>query len=184
MITVRDLMTPEPSAIEPEMTLREAVEWLASEGYGGAPVVSQGRLVGVVSATDLLEFESTHPGIPSARDLGGPESQAEPADGWDGEDQDPPSGWFRDMWADSAASLTGRFADPSGPEWDFLSEHTVAEVMTRRVITLDAATGADEAAGVMVRGGVHRVLVTEGDALVGILTSMDLVRAVADGKLR
>ena len=35
----------------------------------------------------------------------------------------------------------------------------------------------------MQRVGVHRVLVMEGDALVGIVSSLDLVKAVAARKV-
>lgn len=36
----------------------------------------------------------------------------------------------------------------------------------------------------MYRGAMHRVLVTEGRQLVGIVTTTDIVRAVASGLLK
>jgi CBS domain-containing protein len=35
----------------------------------------------------------------------------------------------------------------------------------------------------MIRHNIHRVLVLEGDELIGIATAMDIVRAVAVGLL-
>lgn len=183
MLTLRDLMTPEVMTLDPEMTLREAVERLVSEGISGAPVVVGGRLVGVVSGTDILEFESTNPGVPSFRsgqqewgELGAPIL-------WEEDVSDPPAAWFREMWGESGADVAERMADPETPEWDFLAEHVVGEVMTRRVVALGPDSPVSEAARVMVGSGIHRLLVTDDDTLVGIVSAMDFVRAVAEGKL-
>lgn len=54
---VRDLMTSDPVTVAPDSTLREVAEKLSAEHVGGVPVVTAGRrLVGVVSATDLIDF--------------------------------------------------------------------------------------------------------------------------------
>lgn len=183
MITLRHLMTPEVHTLDPNMTLREAVELLADWGVSGAPVVSGGRLVGVVSGTDILEFESSSPGVPTWR--GDQQEWGEWGPPQDVEDEatDPPSAYFRDMWADSEAGVSERMGAPDTPEWDFLSEHVVGEVMTRRVLSLPPDAGIAEAARTMVDTGVHRLLVVEDDRLVGIVSTMDFVRAVAEGKL-
>jgi CBS domain-containing protein len=41
-----------------------------------------------------------------------------------------------------------------------------------------------EAADYMRRVGIHRVLVMEGEELLGILTALDLAKAVADHRLQ
>lgn len=52
---MRELMEPCVLTVEPELPLRELGDFLASEEISGAPVVDQtGRLVGVVSQTDLV----------------------------------------------------------------------------------------------------------------------------------
>jgi CBS domain-containing protein len=65
---VRDLMTRDVGALDPNMSLREAIEVLRREGVSGAPVVQNQKLVGVVSATDILEFQATQPGVPAYRE--------------------------------------------------------------------------------------------------------------------
>ena len=40
-----------------------------------------------------------------------------------------------------------------------------------------------EVAQMMVTRGVHRLLVTEGRGLLGLVTTLDLVRAIADGRI-
>ncbi len=182
MRTLADLMTSELVVLDPDMTLREAVERLVSEGISGAPVVSGGRLVGVVSATDILEFEATNPGVPSFREEQG-DDPWEPPEFLDEEVSEPPAAFFRDLWGDSGADVAERMEDTGSPEWDLLREHVVGEVMTRRVVALPPGTPLEEAARVMIGAGIHRVLVTEADVLVGLVSAMDFVRAVAEGAL-
>ncbi len=184
MLNLGDLMTTDVVTLEPEMTLREAGEKLSAGGLSGAPVVSTGRLVGVLSGTDLLEFESTNPGVPTRRSQQAEWGEWGPADLWEQDVSEPPSAYFVDMWADSGADVAERIAEPESPEWDFLEEHVVGEVMTRKVIAFPPNTDVTSAARVMVDKDVHRVLIAEGDKLFGIVTTMDLVRAIADGRLR
>lgn len=184
MPKVKDLMTPEVMTLEPEMTLREALEELVASGVSGAPVVSGGqRIAGVVSATDILEFQAATPGIPARRG-GGPEEPGD-EDTFQADDAtDPPAAYFVHMWDDSESDVLARVSDAEGPEWDVLQEHTVSEAMTRRVISVGADDDATHAARVMVRTGAHRVLVVDAaGALEGIVSTMDIVRAVADGRI-
>lgn len=184
MATVRHLMTPDPMTLEPEMTLRDAVERLSDAGVTGAPVVSGGGLVGVVSATDIMEFQSSNPGVPSFRDEQQEWGEWGPADLWEEDVTDPPAAYFRDMWADAGADVAERMAESESPEWDALSEHVVGEVMTRAVLAVPPEAGLAEAAKLMVERGIHRLIVAEDHQLVGIISTMDFVRAVADGRLR
>jgi CBS domain-containing protein len=183
MLTLLELMTPEVVTLHPDMSLRDAVEELSANGFSGAPVVAQGRLVGVVSTSDILDFESATPGVPSYRAEQQEWGDWGPAQRWEEEVSEPPAAYFRDLWADSGAELVERMGAPESPEWDWLAEHVVAEVMTRKVLALPPNTPAAEAAGVMARSGVHRILVTVDDELVGLVSAMDFVRAVAEGKL-
>jgi acetoin utilization protein AcuB len=53
-ILVRQLMTRDPITIPPSATLEAAVRLLSSHKIGALPVVESGRLVGIISARDLL----------------------------------------------------------------------------------------------------------------------------------
>ena len=83
----------------------------------------------------------------------------------------------------SSARPHSEMAVPAGPEWDALDEHTVAEVMSLRILSVSPTADVRTLAQLMDAEGVHRLLVMEDDALVGIVTSLDLVRAVARGDL-
>ena len=56
MLRVRDIMTRTMLTLTPERTLREAMNLLVGNRVTVAPVMHRGRMVGVLSATDLLEF--------------------------------------------------------------------------------------------------------------------------------
>ena len=61
MATVRELMASDPVTVEPEETLRKAADLLTASGVSGAPVTANGRVVGVVTLTDITQFEAeTH----------------------------------------------------------------------------------------------------------------------------
>jgi CBS domain-containing protein len=55
----------------------------------------------------------------------------------------------------------------------------VAEIMTGNVVTVTGGTPLDEVVRLLERRRIKRVPVVEGDALVGILSRLDLLRALA-----
>lgn len=61
----------------------------------------------------------------------------------------------------------------------YSSEHTVADVMSRDVKSLPPRTEVAAAAEFMNASGIHRVLVMTDEHLDGIVSSMDIVDAVA-----
>src|SRR5256885_17137328 len=58
---------------------------------------------------------------------------------------------------------------------------TVADVMSRKLLTVEPTTDLSEAAGKMNERGVGAALVLSGDSVSGILTERDVLRAVATG---
>lgn len=178
MVRLHDIMTVDVLTLGPEATLREAAELLFHEHVSGVPVVAGEQVVGVVSATDVLDFVSSEPGVPTERremlEWGGwPDAEA-----WD-EGAESPGAFFVDYWADAGADVQERFETTQGPEWDRLEEHTVGEVMSHTVLALDPAAEVREAAKLMLKAGVHRILVLEDGHLVGLVTSTDIMKAVA-----
>ena len=49
-----DMMTPDPTTIEPDASVREAARVISQSGHNRLPVVEHGRLVGVVTRVDVL----------------------------------------------------------------------------------------------------------------------------------
>lgn len=65
-----------------------------------------------------------------------------------------------------------------------LPKQAVREVMTREVVSVTPDQSVQEAAQRMVHHKIHRVLVLEGSALAGVLSTKDLMTAVQDHKVR
>ena len=59
----------------------------------------------------------------------------------------------------------------------------VQEIMSQPARTITSDTTVREAARQMLYLDVHRLFVTEDDQLVGVVSTTDIVRAVATGKL-
>ena len=53
--TVRDSMTPSPRTIKPSMTIKDAAGRMLRFGHNRLMVVEEGRLVGLLSATDVIK---------------------------------------------------------------------------------------------------------------------------------
>jgi len=181
MLKVHDIMTRDVLTLTADLPLRDAMTLFSRHHVSGAPVTAGDRLVGVLSTTDIMDFESDTPGVPEER----PEMELEE---WEGpaewvEGEEAPAAFFSELWSDAGADVLERFAEVRGPEWDALADRTVGEAMHQGVCTVAPGTDVYEAADYMDRAGVHRLLVTDKQRLVGILTSRDIVRAVARRRL-
>lgn len=64
-----------------------------------------------------------------------------------------------------------------------LEDVTIDEVMTRKVHSLPPDCSVDEAAALMGAKQIHRVLVMQGDVMLGIVTTSDVAKAVAEHKI-
>jgi len=183
-LTVRDIMSTEVLVLDPDVTLRDAVELLSARHITGAPVVGAGRVLGVISANDILAFEADTPGVPTERpeqsEQDGPEEPEE--EEW-AEELEAPGAYFNEAWSDAGADVGERFQELQGPEWDVLNEHTVEEAMSRGVRAVSPDMDVAGAAAYMLSQRVHRAIVLDSDNLVGIVTATDIMRAVADGRI-
>jgi len=54
MSSIRDLMTENPTTVEPSATLVEAARVMAQEDVGPVPVVEGGRVVGILTDRDIV----------------------------------------------------------------------------------------------------------------------------------
>lgn len=172
MLTVGELMSDDLVTVTPSYTLREAAEAMAEEHVSGLPVVDDGMAVGVISATDLMGFAADATGEEAGPNRGR-------AAGPGGGGAEIPSGYYTDQWAEDAYQAR-ELLDTDRPEWNALEEHTVSEYMTRALITLAPDAPVQEAAGAMLGAGVRRLLVVDVDRLVGLISSTDVLQAVAE----
>ena len=149
---VRDLMSPDVMTVGDEMTTDELARYLIEREISGAPVVdSQGHLIGVVSMTDIGR------------------NMAEPSD----VELSRRSGFYRDVAADFMLEEPGeRYVEERAV--------TVRDVMTPVIHQVPVTASVREAARIMVDQHIHRLVVTQGKEPVGIITSMDVLKMVAE----
>src|SRR5215813_14770330 len=163
MLRLRDIMSTNLVTVSPETSIREAMELFGKNHVSGAPVVSGGKLAGVVSGGDLMTFASALPGVPTERELADASNAYDNEDSVerDAEDEDEPAAaYFAELWDDAGVDASERASTVSTPEWNFLEEHDVSEVMTRApLVVLDPDSDMATAAALMSERGIHRVLV-------------------------
>ncbi len=179
MLKLRDIMTRDVVTIDPTLSIRDAMELVGTRHVGGAPVVAGGKVVGVISMTDLVQFAASSSVSPTDRAIDAVWEEPEPAaDG----DVAAEAAFFAEAWSDAGADIVEPSEGVAGSEWRALDEHTVSEVMTRDVRSLPPGTAVVEAAALMTKEGIHRVLVTDCGQLVGIVSLTDIAKAVAEHK--
>ena len=60
-LTANDFMTPNPITIGPDDTIAEAARLMVEHKVGGLPVVEDGRLMGIITETDLCRLLMMQP---------------------------------------------------------------------------------------------------------------------------
>ncbi|MGD2216289.1 MAG: CBS domain-containing protein [Gemmatimonadales bacterium] len=171
MLKLKDLMNSDVVSVSPDLTLRELLEVFTEQEMSGAPVVTGSQVVGVISMTDVFDFQEDNGGIslrPGVDEPDGPgKKRSGSQDSWD------PTEEALD-WARAARER----------DLDLLDQYTVADVMTREVLSQPSSTPVRKAARHMLGLGISRILVIDKGVLQGIVTTTDIVRAVAEGKLK
>jgi len=145
-ITAADVMNPRVLPAAADWTLPELADFLIEHQISGAPVVDPtGRLLGVVSVTDLAAALAQLPQAAAVSDFF--------QRAW-------PEGPSREALADLAARGERR---------------TVREIMTPHVYTVTEDTPVGELAETLIEEHVHRLLVTREERVVGIVSTSDLL---------
>lgn len=151
-------------------SVRDAAALLADHGITGVPVVdTHGEVRGVLSAKDILGAAVESGPLP-LEGLGGmTESDTD---------------WFDELsYVDARTPVPEVPWEQVWPASSGLEERRVGEIMNRNRFSVEPDTPVDELARYLTQRAIHRALVLERDRLVGIVTSYDVMRAVADGKL-
>ena len=170
MLTVRDIMTTAVTTFSPETTIREAIEVLTEQHLSGAPAVSGNKVVGVVSITDLLAFIVNAPQEQLASEDESVAEAWEDSPSYDGELEDAMQYPVSDAIVDESTPYTSSLLD----------QHTVEEAMTAHVISVKPDASLKTAATLMRNCNVHRLIVMEGKHLKGILSALDIAKAVSE----
>ncbi|WP_106390868.1 CBS domain-containing protein [Enhygromyxa salina] len=126
---VSKIMTVGVQTVHTGQKLSEVRKLLADNPYHHVPVVSGDKLIGMISATDMIKL-----------------------------------------------SLAIYGADQRAVDAMLDGEHSIESVMTKELVTISSKDTVRAAAEVFGGGLFHSLPVVEGDKLVGLVTSTDVIR--------
>ena len=150
--TARDIMITDVVTVSYAAPLSEVERLLVENKISGMPVVDEaGHVVGVVSIKDLVERYAEDPDSRPRREPGYYHLSLEDMDDEDYEAFDLPKE----------------------------GEETAEGLMTPEIYAIDADASISDIAAAMASHRVHRLLVQDGNKFVGIVTTLEVLEAVA-----
>lgn len=152
---VADIMQKQVKTIAPDKSLPELERALLRWRIGAMPVVERGKLIGIVSRSDVVRQ------LCLERSLG--EAMADA---------------YRDQTdarfaAESQAAIAGEIGVR-------IERRRVRDVMIQDVVTVPPDLPVQKAAQLLLERRIHRLPVVENGKLVGIVSSLDFARLVAE----
>ncbi|HLU38885.1 MAG TPA: CBS domain-containing protein [Planctomycetota bacterium] len=150
-LTAGEIMQPSVISVSRRTPIAEVARTLAEHRISGCPVTDEaGQIVGVVSLRNLVERYA------------------------EGADREPVSGFY-----DAPAWDTDEeYGLPSSAVPDTV-EDVAADVMSGEVYAVEKTATVPEVARTMMQYSVHRLLVRHRGQFIGLVSSTDVLRAVA-----
>jgi CBS domain-containing protein len=162
MTQVRDIMQTEVVTVSPDTTLHDLARVFSEYDISGAPVVDeQGRVRGVVSTSDVIRFAAEEVDVNLRRFREG----LVPSGDWVAEGE----------LESSVESNVDRFLGSD------LDDYVVENIMTSANFHVEPGASLAELAEFLLKGRIHRALVMEDNTLLGIVTTVDVLRAIGRG---
>lgn len=152
-LTAGDLMTEDMVTVPMSASARDIERTLVENGISGAPVRdTSGAIVGIVSWRDVMEYFAQS-------------ADSEPHR---------PHAFFRFTDADTLEA---------GEEIEVPVDDAAvaADMMSTDLLTTERNATLRELSRAMITHRVHRLLVRDGEAIVGIVSSFDILEALASG---
>jgi CBS domain-containing protein len=161
MWKVREIMQTKVVTVSPELPVRALVQVLAKSRISGVPVVdAAGVILGVVSATDVMALAA----------WGAEAHVADVREDEEGASDEESAWYFRTM---DMPPIDLHHGD------DRMSEYVVEDIMTPAAFSVGPDDTIHDLARFLLRGRIHRALVVEEGKLSGIVTTFDLLNALA-----
>lgn len=158
-LTVRDVMQIRVHVVHSEMPLLELEREFLSKRVSGFPVVDNGKLVGLVSRSDVV------------RQLVAERQVAETTSDfyWD-------QAGFHEEPAETIQQIANRVGQR-------IEDLRIKDLMSRHVVVLGVDDSIEVAAQKFLDHHIHRAPVVENGRLVGILGTLELVRLIANQRV-
>jgi CBS domain-containing protein len=166
-LSARDVMEREIVTVDPDETLADLERLLLQHRIGGVPVVEEGTLLGIVSRSDLVRVLSTEQSL-----------------------ADTQLDFYRQYEEHPTApsELVAREMEEDREDAARIVAHRMAglrvrDAMIDAVVRVEADAPLRDVARTLVEQRIHRLVVTENQRPVGIITTLDLVRLIADERV-
>lgn len=175
MLSVREIMRTDVVTVAVDDTVRSLARVLTDSEISGAPVLDgNGRIVGVASSTDLVRLAAEEYDVAHTADVvhadvdhvSVPDADA-PEEG--------PDGLF--LPEDSPFHVDDLLDQFPGASFDTIE---VGDIMTPVAFSVEPDMPVPELCGLLVRGRTPRALVVSEGHLLGIVTSQDVLRGIAE----
>jgi predicted transcriptional regulator len=154
VLTAKDIMTTDVLEANADWSVKRLTEFLVENSISGAPVISEkGKFIGVVTATDIIKNDTLN-------------------------ENDPESYGPHEYYLHS---LENRYAKAEIASLTIGNEPltTVADIMTPTVFSVAEDTPVQNVAEKMVKNRIHRIFVTRGGRIAGIISSVDMLKIIA-----
>lgn len=158
-LVAADIMQRPVVCAEPHELLSVLEDRMFNARITGLPVLEQGRLVGIVSRSDIIRYPRV---LNACVDYA--------SERW--------------QWIGTTPTIAGErtAAEPTPDTRSSPGQLTVGDVMVTEIVTCAPQSSVSKVADEMIRHHVHRVIVVEDDRPVGIVSSLDIVELLTESR--
>ena len=149
----KDLMSEKVVCVHPDTPIHTLIKILIKNHINGAPVVNKdGKLVGVVSKTDIVEYDekTSKKRFPSSK---------------------------KSFYSDTNGKLKKALAKISKAK--SFGNAVVQDIMTSHVVTAQADDTIDRLAKIMYDKKIHRIIIQDKEQVIGVVSTLDILHAVS-----
>ncbi|OZG70671.1 histidine kinase [Hahella sp. CCB-MM4] len=152
-LLAKDIMTPHVKSVPETWTMQKFAGFLAENGISGSPVVdARNRIVGIATLSDIADFHLNHVDTNYDNQMT-PEEQRE-------------ARRLRQFIFEEMSRMPVE----------------VRDIMTPILFWVDEDTEVTEVAKRMMEEHLHRIFVKKDGEVVGIITSYDMLKLLAEGQ--
>ncbi len=154
-LTAKDIMTTDVLKAQADWSLDRLAEFFIENSISGAPVISeQNKLIGVVSLTDIIKNDTFSENDPNSYS---------------------PHEYY-------LHNLENRYSKAEISSLCIGGEPltTVGDIMTPIIFNVSEDTTIQKVAESMIKNRVHRIFVTQSGNIVGVISSIDMLKIIRD----
>lgn len=153
-LVAKDILNTDVITVLEDMTVHELAALFTEKMISGAPVVNaDGKVIGVVSLSDIVRSDQRRSEIIHS--------------------VAPPNSYLQE-WGDTFDSN-----EMQELHLEIDDGLAVRDIMTPFAFQVQETTSVQEMADIMISGRIHRLIVTRDERMVGIVTSLDMLKIIA-----